>query len=43
MTVTETPDNASGTSHQLVLEASGVTMRFGHFASWRCSRVRSSV
>ena len=29
MTVTETPDNASGTSHQLVLEASGVTMRFG--------------
>ena len=29
MTVTETPGTAPGTSHELVLEASGVTMRFG--------------
>ena len=29
MTVTETPGSTPGTSRELVLEASGVTMRFG--------------
>ena len=35
MTVTETPDDATGTAHQPVLDASGVTMRFGGLTAVR--------